>query len=129
MDSNFINIDDLVRQRLNGAEEQERAGAWLRMRELLDKEERKWPVGIYWRRTFGAIGLLLLLSAMSLGGYKLSSFKKLGGSDAAIASAAAKNTAGTPGVANNTAVSPAPASNDPAQSEKPAKTTDNKTVA
>ncbi|MBS1688897.1 MAG: hypothetical protein JSS96_09250, partial [Bacteroidetes bacterium] len=35
MDKNMINIDDLFKQRFN-REEEERPGAWLRMRDLLD---------------------------------------------------------------------------------------------
>jgi len=70
MDKNFINIDDLVRQRLGGGEESERAGAWLQMRDLLDKEMPQKKAGfIYWRRMFSAIAVLALISTMSVGGY------------------------------------------------------------
>lgn len=70
MDKNFINIDDLVRQRLGGGEEKERAGAWLQMRELLDKEMPQRRGGfIYWRRIFSAIAGLLLIASASIGSY------------------------------------------------------------
>jgi hypothetical protein len=73
MDKNFINIDDLVRQRLEGGEERERSGAWSNMRDLLDKEEQKKPIGfLYWRRIFSAVSVLVLLSAITMGGYKMS---------------------------------------------------------
>src|ERR1043165_1007295 len=70
MDNNMIHIDDLVRQRLRGGEEPERPGAWLSMRELLDKEM---PVsaGYNWRRIIGYFSALLLISTASLGGYRL----------------------------------------------------------
>ena len=89
MDNNLINVDDLVRQRLTGREEREPAGAWLAMRELLDKEEERKPVGFIWRRTLGGLAILVLISAISLGGYELSSSYKrsLGNSTPAIASA------------------------------------------
>ncbi len=73
MDNNLVSIDDLVRQRLGGAEEREPSGAWLRMRELLDEKEDRKPVGFIWRRMFGGIAILALLASLSLGGYKLSS--------------------------------------------------------
>ena len=77
MDKNFINIDDLVRQRLGGGEESERAGAWLQMRDLLDKEMPQKKGGfIYWRRIFSAIGVLALISTMSIGGYMFATSAK-----------------------------------------------------
>lgn len=70
MDKNMIHIDDLVRQRLDGGEESERPGAWLSMRELLDKEM---PVssGYNWRRVIGYFTALLLITSASFGGYRL----------------------------------------------------------
>jgi hypothetical protein len=71
MDKNMIKIDDLFRQRLGGGEEEDRAGAWLNMRELLDE---KMPVGmVNWRRMFMYAAGLLLLASLSIGGYEISS--------------------------------------------------------
>jgi len=78
MDNNMINIDDLVRQRLSGGEEQELPGSWMRMRDLLDKEMPQRPAGFIWRRTYSVIAILLLVAAFSVGGYKLSSFRTIG---------------------------------------------------
>ncbi|MBS1644138.1 MAG: hypothetical protein JST36_03800 [Bacteroidetes bacterium] len=58
-----------MRQRLADGEERERPGAWLAMRELLDKEMPKAAAGYNWRRFFGYLGVLLLLSSASIGGY------------------------------------------------------------
>ncbi len=70
MDKNFISVDDLVRQRLGGEEEKERPGAWLQMRDLLDKEMPRDRGGfLYWRRTFGAIAIALLAASAGLGSY------------------------------------------------------------
>lgn len=74
MDKQFINIDDLVRQRLSGSEEEERSGAWRNMRELLDNEMPQKRVGFFnWRRMFSGMAVLLLLGSISLGSYELSS--------------------------------------------------------
>lgn len=70
MDKDMIHIDDLVRQKLGGAEEEERPGAWLRMRELLDKEMpvNPAPVAYNWRRMLSvAAGVLLLAAAGGVG--------------------------------------------------------------
>ena len=55
MDKNMINIDDLFKQRMTGAEETERPGSWLQMRELLEKEMPVTAPGAAtnWRRMFG----------------------------------------------------------------------------
>ena len=68
MDKNMIHIDDLVKLRLSGGEEQEMSGSWLRMRELLDKEmpEKKRVAGYYnWRRMYGVMTGLALLSVLT----------------------------------------------------------------
>ncbi len=77
MDKNMVNIDDLVRQRLLGGEEKERAGAWLRMSELLEEEMPRRRGAFMWRRTFGALGVMALLGAIALGGYELNSYRNL----------------------------------------------------
>jgi len=74
MDKNMIHIDELVKQRLGGGEEREIPGSWARMRELLDKEmpEKKRVAGYYnWRRMFGTVTGLLLLSVLTVGSYNL----------------------------------------------------------
>ncbi|MEI8278792.1 MAG: outer membrane beta-barrel protein [Bacteroidota bacterium] len=74
MDKHFIHIDDLVRQRMTGAEEEERPGAWLRMRELLDKnmpEDSIPPVGFNWRRMFSYMAVCILAASFSVGGYEM----------------------------------------------------------
>lgn len=74
MDKNMIKIDDLLRQRLGDAEEQERPGAWLHMRDLLDQQMpvKGVPGGAFnWRRMFGYLGALVLLLAVSAGGYQV----------------------------------------------------------
>jgi len=80
MDKNMINIDDLLKQRLTDGEEKERPGAWLQMRELLDKEMPVAPVppaaSLNRRRMFGYAAALLLLSALGVGGYQMLSSVK-----------------------------------------------------
>lgn len=73
MDKNMIKIDDLLRQHLDGAEEQERAGAWGNMRDLLDKQMpvSKVPAGTNWRRMFAYVAGVVLLAAVSVGGYEM----------------------------------------------------------
>jgi hypothetical protein len=75
MDKNFIKVDDLFRQRLAGGEEKERGGAWLNMRDLLDREmPQEKRIGIlYWRRLFGVVAALSLVGTVSVGSYELSS--------------------------------------------------------
>jgi len=70
MDKNMIHIDDLVKQRLSGGEEQEMPGSWMRMRELLDKDMPERPVaGFAWRRMLGVMSGLVLLSLVTVGSY------------------------------------------------------------
>ncbi len=137
----MINIDDLVRRRLEGGQESERPGAWLSMRELLDKEM---PVAVATgssrRRIIGYFTGLLLLATASVGGYKLyhqstgpdaapsggSGLTASTGSDigalppitAPIANegirSAADNSNQTPSVNNNTASSSFTSANAPA---------------
>ncbi len=83
MDNNFVNIDDLVRQRLGGGQEPERSGAWSRMEQLLDKEDRRKPLGLYWKRAMSYCGVAMLLAAVSVGGYEMTSAFRAQG-DAAV---------------------------------------------
>lgn len=74
MDKNMIKIDDLLKQRLSNGEEKERPGAWLQMRELLDKEMpvTQAPAAAYnWRRMMGYLAGLALLATVSVGGYQV----------------------------------------------------------
>lgn len=67
----MINIDDLIRQRLSGGEEEERAGAWLRMQELLDKEQPVRGAAYFsWKRIFSYAAGLVLLAVAGVAGYK-----------------------------------------------------------
>ena len=75
MDKNFIKVDDLVRQRLGGGEERERSGAWLNMRDLLDKEmpQEERRIGIfYWRRLYSVVAALSLVGTVAVGSYEFS---------------------------------------------------------
>ncbi|MCW3123654.1 MAG: hypothetical protein JWQ38_3146 [Flavipsychrobacter sp.] len=110
MDKNFINIDDLVRQRLGGGEEQEQAGSWGRMRDLLDKEmPQKKPAGMYWRRSLSAIALLLFVAGASVGGYMMANKKTAPGMTTGdLASATINNNHNTAAnTGNNIATEPA----------------------
>lgn len=70
MDKNMIKIDDLVRQRLSGGEEEERAGAWLKMRDMLDNESPSRRVAFGWRKILAPTLGLLLLASLGMGGYR-----------------------------------------------------------
>ncbi|HRO42841.1 MAG TPA: porin family protein [Flavipsychrobacter sp.] len=88
MDKNMINIDEVVKQRLSGGEEQEMPGSWLRMRELLDQEmpQKKRVAGYYnWRRMFGVMTGLVLLSALSVGSYNLITSSRIDNEKAMVA--------------------------------------------
>lgn len=75
MDKKYIHIDDLSRQVLGQREEEPRPGAWMTMRELLDKQM---PVGTLpaagfaWRRYLSAALILLLISIATIGGLHIS---------------------------------------------------------
>ncbi len=98
MDNNMINIDDLFRQRLSGAEEKERAGAWMRMSDLLDNKMPVKAAGANWRRMLGYTAGLLLLASATIGSYEaIHAFRGHGealasGSGIVSIPAASKNT-------------------------------------
>lgn len=77
MDKNLVNIDDLFKQRMSGGEEKEREGAWMNMRDLLDKEMPAQPIaGFKWRRMLTYTAGLLLLASATFGGYEaMTAFK------------------------------------------------------
>ena len=105
MDKNMIHIDDLVKQRLKGGEEQERPGAWLHMKELLDeKMPTRVPVAFGWRRMMTFAAAALALSAIGVGGYKAISGMRTP-ADKAVASSVspAANTASNNSNPNNPA--------------------------
>lgn len=94
MDKNMIHIDNLVQQRLGGREEQERPGAWLRMRDLLDENmPLQKPVAFPWRRMMSYMAAILAISAAGIGGFKVLS--GLHGSSAEPAKVAAVANAGS----------------------------------
>ncbi len=67
MDKNFVHIDDLFKKGLSGVEEPERAGAWLRMQDLLDKEMPADTVIAGGKRPYGRY-LTALLILLCVGG-------------------------------------------------------------
>ena len=71
MDKNNVSVDNLVKQRLSGAEEKEREGAWLQMRDLLDKEmPQNKPFGFSMRRPALYAGAMLLIATLAIFGLK-----------------------------------------------------------
>lgn len=101
MDKNMINIDDLVRQRMADAEEQERSGAWMRMKDVLDQQMPANIPAKSNRRLFGYLAAAALLVAISVGGYQANEY--FSGSDessiADNASATQPNSKGIVGTA------------------------------
>lgn len=73
MDKNQIHIDELVRHKLGGAEESERPGAWLHMRDLLDKQmPTKAPAAYNWRRMMAVVTGVAVLATVGITGYEMS---------------------------------------------------------
>lgn len=87
MDKNMIHIDDLVRQRLIG-EEEERAGAWLRMKDLLDKDMPNKAAGFAWRKTLVSAAVVVALATAGLTAYEMSSSFRGNGIDSNVEKAA-----------------------------------------
>lgn len=90
MDKNMINIDDLFKQRFN-REEEERGGAWLRMRDLLDdKMPTNVPAtGINWRRMLSYVAGIALLATVTVGGYEVATKSRSNDESARLASTVA----------------------------------------
>ena len=90
MDKNMINIDDLFKQRFN-REEEERGGAWLRMRDLLDdRMPANVPVaGINWRRMLSYVAGIALLATVTVGGYEVATKSRSNDESARLASTVA----------------------------------------
>lgn len=74
MDKNMIHIDDFVRGRLSGGEEQERTGSWARMRQMLDEQmpvqHKGGAAGNHWKRTLTIATGIVLLASLTIGGYQ-----------------------------------------------------------
>jgi len=103
MDKNLIKIDDLFRERLSGGEEEDRAGAWFRMRDLLDNEmPTNAARGINWRRMFSATAALALLAVVSIGGYEMTTAMKR--NNTGIAANTPANNSSTSDIVKNTSV-------------------------
>jgi len=113
MDNNLINIDELFKQRLGGGEERERDGAWLRMKELLDEDDRRRPAGFYWRRVFTYVGVAALLASVSFGSYKYTAYRD-GAGIASVATGTAANAASSASLRSAASPLKADASEQPA---------------
>lgn len=108
MDKKMINIDDLMRSRLGGAEEREPAGAWGSMKDLLDKQMPVQPAAaVNWRRMLGYATGLLVVASLSVGGYKMVN------SDSGFLSASLNKSAATKESAAVKANTPAATSQSP----------------
>lgn len=109
MNKDMINIDDFVREKLGGREEKEDPAAWLRMKELLDKEmpERAIPVGFRFGKPLAFLGCALLATVISVGGYKLLHQAPSGAGN----TVASGTTGGTAADHNKTSLSPENSSN------------------
>lgn len=72
MDNNMINIDELFRQRMGNAEEGQRPGSWLKMKELLDEQMPVTePVAASNKRRILLLTAgVLLISTLTVGSYQ-----------------------------------------------------------
>jgi hypothetical protein len=102
MDKNMISIDNLVRQRLAGGEEERPAAGWMQMRNLLDEKMPTSAPGTNWRRVFGIGAALLLLSGLTVGGYEMLSANRGTGNGANNNTMAVNTTATGNAVSSNT---------------------------
>lgn len=77
MNKDMINIDDFVREKLGGHTEKEDPAAWLRMKDLLDKEmpEKAAPFIFRLGKPMAFLGAALLIGALCVGGYKINALR------------------------------------------------------
>jgi len=101
MDNKFVHIDHLFKEGLGGGAEEEREGAWLRMKELLDKEMPVGgaPVRRPFRRYWMPALLLLLVSSAGGSYYFLNKGNAAKEHPVAAASGNGRLAHGTPGKA------------------------------
>lgn len=78
MNKDMINIDDFVREKLGGHTEKEDSAAWLRMKDLLDKEmpEKAAPFIFRLGKPMAFLGAALLIGALCVGGYKINALRE-----------------------------------------------------
>ncbi|MFA6149774.1 MAG: hypothetical protein WC716_00550 [Chitinophagaceae bacterium] len=78
MNKDMINIDDFVREKLGGHTEKEDPAAWLRMKDLLDKEmpEKAAPFIFRLGKPMAFLGAALLIGALCVGGYKINALRE-----------------------------------------------------
>jgi hypothetical protein len=79
MNKDMMNIDDFVREKLNGhPQKDDAAAAWPKMKELLDQEkpEKVAPFLFRWRKPMTFLGAAILLSALCVGGYELNQLRQ-----------------------------------------------------
>ena len=125
MDKNLVNIDNLFRQKLGGAEEKERDGAWASMRDLLDKEMPKdKATGFGFNRMALYSGLVLLFATIGIGAWEMRSGINLPGSGMLSSGEShSKNAANTGGeisgdASRNTDVNNQPSANSAVSATK-----------
>lgn len=78
MSKDRINIDDFVRKTLSAHPEQEDHSAWLRMKDLLEKEMPEKPAAFYirWRKPMGLLSAAVLVGLLCVGGYQMNHWLK-----------------------------------------------------
>jgi len=102
MEQNKIHIDELVRRRLGGGEEEPRPGAWLAMRDLLDARMPVKPAGGFaWGKAARWTSALLLMTLMA-GGYSVMMTREARLAEDAVRPVALANGPAKPGVASTT---------------------------
>jgi hypothetical protein len=89
MNKDMINIDDFVREKLGVSKEKDDPTAWLKMKDLLDKEmpEKAVPFMFRWGKPMAFLGVALLLGALCVGGYELNAIREKSEANTELASA------------------------------------------